>query len=113
MDGDEAGRGLGNINGNHFRPTSQSSFAGGIGGEIGYTHGVGADGVKGDDDSWCTGLQGLTVTEEGLGDQGGAVDVDGECLPVLIEVSLDEVGRCGHKASIVDENVGGDSERVK
>ena len=113
MDGDEAGSSLGNINGDEFGPTSQSSFAGTIGGEVGHTDGVGTDSVEGDDDSWGTRLQRLTVAKEGLGDQGCAVDVDGECLPVLIEVSLDEVGRCRHEASIVDEDVGGDSERVK
>ena len=113
MDRNETGRGLGNINGNHFGPTSQSSFAGAIGGEVGYTRGVSTDGVEGDDDSGGTWLQGLAVAKEGLSDQSGAVDVDGECLPVLIEVSLDEVGGCGHEASIVDEDVGGDSERVE
>ena len=80
---------------------------------MGYTHGVGADSVEGDDDSGDAWLQRLAVAKEGLGDQGGAVDVDGECFPVLVEVSLDEVGRCGHEAGIVDEDVGGDSERVK
>ena len=50
------------------------------------------------------------MAEEGLSDQGGAVDVGGEGLPVLVEVSVDEVGRCGHEAGVVDEDVGGDSE---
>ena len=53
------------------------------------------------------------MAEEGLSDQGGAVDVDGEGLPVLVEVCLDEVGRCGHEAGVVDEDVGGDSEGVE
>ena len=77
---------------------------------MGDTHGVGADGVEGDDDSGGGCLQGLTVAEEGLSDQGGAVDVGGEGLPVLVEVCLDEVGGCGHEAGIVDEDVRGDSE---
>ena len=46
------------------------------------------------------------MAKEGLGDQSGAVDVDGEGFPVFIEVGLDEIGGCGHEASIVDEDVG-------